>query len=45
LTHSAYWHHYFGHPFSHGCVNVPTDVADWLYHWASDDQLPISVRL
>jgi lipoprotein-anchoring transpeptidase ErfK/SrfK len=33
--HGAYWHHNWGHPMSHGCVNLPTDFANWLYHWAS----------
>ena len=32
--HGTYWHHNFGHPMSHGCVNLPTDEALWLYNWA-----------
>src|SRR5450432_2648000 len=32
--HGTYWHHNFGHPMSHGCVNLPTDVALWFYNWA-----------
>lgn len=32
--HGTYWHHNFGHPMSHGCVNLPTDKAQWLYNWA-----------
>jgi len=32
--HGTYWHHNFGHPMSHGCINMYTPDADWLYHWA-----------
>lgn len=33
--HGTYWHHNFGHPMSHGCVNLYTPDAEWLYNWAS----------
>jgi lipoprotein-anchoring transpeptidase ErfK/SrfK len=33
--HGTYWHHNFGHPMSHGCVNMYTPDAEWLYYWAS----------
>ena len=33
--HGTYWHHNFGTPMSHGCVNLKTDEAAWLYSWAS----------
>jgi hypothetical protein len=32
--HGAYWHSNFGVPMSHGCVNLPLDVAAWMYEWA-----------
>lgn len=32
--HGTYWHHNFGHVMSHGCVNLPTDAAGWMYNWA-----------
>jgi hypothetical protein len=32
--HGAYWHNNFGHPMSHGCVNLPLDFAHFLYGWA-----------
>jgi len=32
--HGTYWHNNFGHPMSHGCVNLPMDVAAWMYDWA-----------
>lgn len=31
--HGTYWHHNFGHPMSHGCLNMQTDDAKWLYDW------------
>jgi L,D-transpeptidase catalytic domain len=33
--HSAYWHDGFGRPLSHGCVNLPSDDARWLFEWAT----------
>lgn len=32
--HGAYWHHRFGTPVSHGCVNVAVNHARWLFNWA-----------
>ena len=32
--HGTYWHNNFGYPMSHGCVNMVTDEAAWLYDWA-----------
>lgn len=32
--HGTYWHSNFGQPMSHGCVNLPTPAAEWLFHWA-----------
>ena len=32
--HGTYWHDSFGHPMSHGCVNLTEADAAWLYHWA-----------
>ena len=32
--HGTYWHNNFGHPMSHGCVNLPTPEAEWLFAWA-----------
>ncbi len=33
--HGTYWHHNFGTPMSHGCVNLRTEDAGWLFDWAS----------
>ncbi|HFC08297.1 MAG TPA: murein L,D-transpeptidase [Chloroflexi bacterium] len=32
--HGTYWHHNFGVPMSHGCVNMRTPDAQWLFNWA-----------
>ncbi len=34
--HGAYWHNNFGNRMSHGCVNMPIDVAEFVYDWAPD---------
>jgi hypothetical protein len=33
--HGTYWHSNFGTPMSHGCVNLRTEDAAWLYEFAS----------
>jgi hypothetical protein len=33
--HGTYWHHNFGTPMSHGCVNMNTSDAAWIYTNAS----------
>lgn len=37
--HGAYWHNNFGHPMSHGCVNMAIPDAEKLFYWA-DPQIP-----
>lgn len=37
--HGTYWHSNFGQPMSHGCVNLRTEDAQWLFDWA-DPPLP-----
>ncbi|MEI8104198.1 MAG: L,D-transpeptidase [Candidatus Moraniibacteriota bacterium] len=32
--HGAYWHNNFGHPMSHGCINVSYANIEPLYNWA-----------
>ena len=31
--HGTYWHDNFGTPMSHGCVNMRTEEAKWLFRW------------
>lgn len=33
--HGTYWHSNFGTPMSHGCVNLHTEDAKWLFNFAS----------
>jgi len=33
--HGTYWHSNFGHPMSHGCINLRTSDAGWLFDFAS----------
>ena len=32
--HGAYWHNDYGRPRSHGCVNLPSEAAKFLYRWS-----------
>ena len=32
--HGTFWHSNFGNPMSHGCVNMYTPDAGWLFEWA-----------
>ncbi len=32
--HGTYWHDNFGTPMSHGCINMRTLEARWLFRWA-----------
>ncbi|MGC9399648.1 MAG: L,D-transpeptidase family protein [Anaerolineae bacterium] len=31
--HGTYWHNDYGRPKSHGCVNVPSKDARWIFRW------------
>jgi lipoprotein-anchoring transpeptidase ErfK/SrfK len=39
--HGAYWHNNFGHPMSHGCVNISYTNAKWLYEWMQEGDLAV----
>ncbi|MGC9468186.1 MAG: L,D-transpeptidase family protein [Anaerolineae bacterium] len=32
--HGVWWHANWGNPMSHGCVNQPNDMAEWLFSFA-----------
>jgi len=38
--HGTYWHHNFGHPMSHGCVNLMTADAEKLFYWTDPQIAP-----
>lgn len=31
--HGTYWHHDYGRPQSHGCINVRNEAARWIFRW------------
>ena len=31
--HGTYWHNDYGHPRSHGCINLTPQASKWLYRW------------
>ena len=33
--HGTYWHNNFGTPMSHGCVNMYTPDAEWMFYFSS----------
>ncbi len=33
--HGTYWHNDFGRPRSHGCINLPNEMAKWVYRWTT----------
>lgn len=33
--HGAYWHNNFGHPMSHGCVNLSIPDSEKLFYWTT----------
>lgn len=35
--HGTYWHNNFGHPMSHGCINMTNADAKWLFDWAGPE--------
>lgn len=43
--HGTYWHNNFGHPMSHGCVNMPTEEAQWFYNNFVEVGTPVHVQL
>ena len=32
--HGTYWHENYGAPMSHGCINMRTPEARWIFRWA-----------
>jgi len=47
-VHGTYWHHDYGRPRSHGCVNVINDAAQFVFRWSNPavpyDQHQIMVK-
>jgi lipoprotein-anchoring transpeptidase ErfK/SrfK len=42
--HGTYWHNNFGTRMSHGCINMKTPEAKWLFKWAPKGTLVVVHR-
>lgn len=42
--HGTYWHDDFGRRLSHGCVNMRSDEAKWLFRWATPNYEPVQME-
>lgn len=38
--HGTFWHNNFGYRMSHGCINMRTEEARWIYRWAQPEVPP-----
>ncbi len=38
--HGTFWHNDFGHPKSHGCINLSPAAAKWLFRWTNPVMKP-----
>lgn len=38
--HGTYWHNDYGRPRSHGCINLPSEDAKWVYRWSRPNLPP-----
>ncbi len=38
--HGTYWHNDYGRPRSHGCVNLPSEAAKFIYRWTKPSVPP-----
>lgn len=41
--HGTYWHDNFGTPMSHGCVNMRTNEANWIFRWTNPSPDPTNI--
>ena len=39
-THGTYWHTNWGNRMSHGCINMVSEEAKWLYRWTTPIAMP-----
>jgi len=42
--HGTHWHQDFGVRKSHGCINMKTDEARWIYRWSTPEADPQSME-
>jgi hypothetical protein len=43
--HGTYWHNNFGRPRSHGCINLSSQAAKWVYRWTLPTVPPFEQRI
>ena len=43
--HGTYWHNNFGRPRSHGCINLSSQAAKWVYRWTLPTVPPSEQRI
>jgi lipoprotein-anchoring transpeptidase ErfK/SrfK len=43
--HGTYWHNDYGRPRSHGCVNLPSEAAKFIYRWTKPNVPPDTTYL
>ena len=41
--HGTYWHENFGAPMSHGCINMRTEEANWIFRWVKPNHVSDAV--
>jgi lipoprotein-anchoring transpeptidase ErfK/SrfK len=41
--HGTYWHENFGTNMSHGCINMRSEEANWIFRWAQPPHTPEAV--
>lgn len=41
--HGTYWHNDYGRRYSHGCLNVPSRAAQWIFRWV-EPQAPYEME-
>jgi hypothetical protein len=41
--HGTYWHENFGAPMSHGCINMRTEEANWVFRWVKPNHVSDAV--
>jgi len=42
--HGTYWHNNFGHPMSHGCINMKTEDAEKIFYWVDPSYVGKQVK-
>lgn len=42
--HGTYWHNNFGHTMSHGCINLPLDIDEWLWAWVNKKHITVIIK-